>query len=477
MTDNRLVTGAKKEADAFEATIRPQSLAEFIGQEQARANLEIFIKAAKARGDALDHVLFAGPPGLGKTTLAQIMAKEMGVGFRATSGPVISKAGDLAALLTNLEERDVLFIDEIHRLNPAVEEILYPAMEDYQLDLIIGEGPAARSVRIDLAKFTLVGATTRAGLLTNPLRDRFGIPVRLNFYTIDELELVVSRGARVLGAPMARDGAREIARRARGTPRIAGRLLRRVRDFAAVAGAGMIDAAVADKALRMLEVDNEGLDALDHRYLNCIAKTYDGGPVGIETHGGGALGAARRAGGDRRAISVAAGVHRPDAARARADHEGLSPPRNVRSLAWCGSRSCRCSTTATTAPARRASSVMIDRRTMLKWMAGLGVSGFALGGYALAEPFRLNVTRYRIAPPRLAAGIVAQTRHSRRPACGRAVDAARRVSSRSSLRPTRSAPTRCCCSATSWLDTGSAGLAGRCRISYGRRRWRGSRRR
>jgi len=283
MTDNRLVTGAKKEADAFEATIRPQSLAEFIGQEQARANLKVFIEAARTRGDALDHVLFAGPPGLGKTTLAQIMSKEMGVGFRATSGPVISKAGDLAALLTNLEERDVLFIDEIHRLNPAVEEILYPAMEDFQLDLIIGEGPAARSVRIDLAKFTLVGATTRAGLLTNPLRDRFGIPIRLNFYTIDELELVVSRGARVMGAPMSADGAREIARRARGTPRIAGRLLRRVRDFAAVAGAGTIDAAVADKALQMLEVDNEGLDALDHRYLNCIAKTYDGGPVGIET--------------------------------------------------------------------------------------------------------------------------------------------------------------------------------------------------
>jgi Holliday junction DNA helicase RuvB len=283
MTDTRLVTGQKRETDAFEATIRPQSLAEFVGQEQARQNLEIFIKAARARGDALDHVLFAGPPGLGKTTLAQIMAKEMGVGFRATSGPVISKAGDLAALLTNLEERDVLFIDEIHRLNPAVEEILYPAMEDYQLDLIIGEGPAARSVRIDLAKFTLVGATTRAGLLTNPLRDRFGIPIRLNFYTIDELEMVVARGARVLGAPMARDGAREIARRARGTPRIAGRLLRRVRDFAAVAGAATIDAAVADRALRMLEVDNEGLDALDHRYLNCIAKTYEGGPVGIET--------------------------------------------------------------------------------------------------------------------------------------------------------------------------------------------------
>jgi len=282
MTD-RLVTGARKETDAFEATIRPQSLAEFIGQEQARQNLEIFIKAARTRGDALDHVLFAGPPGLGKTTLAQIMAKEMGVGFRATSGPVISKAGDLAALLTNLEERDVLFIDEIHRLNPAIEEILYPAMEDYQLDLIIGEGPAARSVRIDLAKFTLVGATTRAGLLTNPLRDRFGIPIRLNFYTIDELQSVVTRGARVLGAPMVPEGAREIARRSRGTPRIAGRLLRRVRDFAAVAGARVIDAEVADRALRMLEVDNEGLDALDHRYLDCIARTYDGGPVGIET--------------------------------------------------------------------------------------------------------------------------------------------------------------------------------------------------
>jgi Holliday junction DNA helicase RuvB len=282
MTD-RIVTAAKKEADAFEATIRPQSLDDFVGQEQARANLKVFIQAAKARGDALDHVLFAGPPGLGKTTLAQIMAKELGVGFRATSGPVISKAGDLAALLTNLEERDVLFIDEIHRLNPAVEEILYPAMEDFQLDLIIGEGPAARSVRIDLSKFTLVGATTRAGLLTNPLRDRFGIPVRLNFYTHEELELIVSRGARVLGAPMSPDGAREIARRSRGTPRIAGRLLRRVRDFAAVGNAAVIDAAVADKALRMLEVDSEGLDALDHRYLACIVKNYGGGPVGIET--------------------------------------------------------------------------------------------------------------------------------------------------------------------------------------------------
>jgi len=283
MTDTRLITPAKRETDAAEATIRPQSLDDFIGQEQARANLRVFIQAAKARGDALDHVLFAGPPGLGKTTLAQIMSKELGVGFRATSGPVISKAGDLAALLTNLEERDVLFIDEIHRLSPAVEEILYPAMEDYHLDLIIGEGPAARSVRIDLPQFTLVGATTRAGLLTNPLRDRFGIPVRLNFYTTDELQLVVERGARVLGAPMRPDGAREIARRARGTPRIAGRLLRRVRDFAAVAGADSITAEIADQALKMLEVDNEGLDALDHRYLNCIIRNYDGGPVGIET--------------------------------------------------------------------------------------------------------------------------------------------------------------------------------------------------
>jgi Holliday junction DNA helicase RuvB len=283
MSDDRLVTGARKDADALEATIRPQTLDDFTGQEQARANLRVFIQAAKARGDALDHVLFAGPPGLGKTTLAQIMAKEMGVGFRATSGPVIAKAGDLAALLTNLEERDVLFIDEIHRLSPAVEEILYPAMEDYQLDLIIGEGPAARSVKIDLAKFTLIGATTRAGLLTNPLRDRFGIPIRLNYYTHEELEQIVTRGARVLGAPMARDGAMEIARRSRGTPRIAGRLLRRVRDFAAVAGAQVIDAAVADRALRMLEVDGEGLDALDHRYLGCIIRNYEGGPVGIET--------------------------------------------------------------------------------------------------------------------------------------------------------------------------------------------------
>jgi holliday junction DNA helicase RuvB len=281
--DDRLLSPAKREQDVLDQTIRPQSLDDFTGQAQARANLKIFIQAAKTRGDALDHVLFAGPPGLGKTTLAQIMAKEMGVGFRSTSGPVIAKAGDLAALLTNLEERDVLFIDEIHRLSPAVEEILYPAMEDYQLDLIIGEGPAARSVKIDLAKFTLVGATTRAGLLTNPLRDRFGIPIRLNFYTHDELESIVTRGARILGAPMNKEGAMEIARRSRGTPRIAGRLLRRVRDFASVQKATVIDAHVADAALRMLEVDHEGLDQLDHRYLDCVIKNYDGGPVGIET--------------------------------------------------------------------------------------------------------------------------------------------------------------------------------------------------
>jgi len=280
---DRLVTGAKRETDDAEPSLRPQYLREFIGQEQARANLKVFIEAAKGRGDALDHVLFAGPPGLGKTTLAQIMARELGVGFRATSGPVIAKAGDLAALLTNLEERDVLFIDEIHRLSPAVEEILYPAMEDYQLDLIIGEGPAARSVKIDLAKFTLIGATTRTGLLTTPLRDRFGIPVRLNFYTHAELTTIVTRGAGVLKVAMAAEGAAEIARRSRGTPRVAGRLLRRVRDFAAVDKAKIITAEIADRALRQLEVDGEGLDALDHRYLSCIAKNYDGGPVGIET--------------------------------------------------------------------------------------------------------------------------------------------------------------------------------------------------
>jgi Holliday junction DNA helicase RuvB len=266
-----------------DTSLRPQRLTEFIGQQQARSNLSVFIEAARTRGEALDHVLFVGPPGLGKTTLAQIVSRELGVNFRATSGPVIAKAGDLAALLTNLEDRDVLFIDEIHRLSPAVEEILYPAMEDFQLDLIIGEGPAARSVKIDLARFTLVGATTRAGLLTNPLRDRFGIPVRLNFYSESELEEIVNRGARVLGIGMSADGANEIARRARGTPRIAGRLLRRVRDFALVDGAKSIDRASADRALTELEVDAAGLDAMDRRYLSNIAENYGGGPVGIET--------------------------------------------------------------------------------------------------------------------------------------------------------------------------------------------------
>jgi holliday junction DNA helicase RuvB len=279
----RLVTPERRDDDTAETSLRPQRLSEFIGQQKARANLAVFIEAARTRKEALDHVLFVGPPGLGKTTLAQIVARELGVNFRATSGPVIAKAGDLAALLTNLEERDVLFIDEIHRLNPAVEEILYPAMEDFQLDLIIGEGPAARSVKIDLAPFTLVGATTRAGLLTNPLRDRFGIPIRLNFYSEAELEAIVTRGARVLGIGMNADGSNEIARRARGTPRIAGRLLRRVRDFALVAGRTSIDRASADRALTELEVDAAGLDAMDRRYLSNIAENYGGGPVGIET--------------------------------------------------------------------------------------------------------------------------------------------------------------------------------------------------
>lgn len=283
MSARSLVSAERREDDVAEASLRPQRLDEFVGQQQARSNLDVFIRAARERGEALDHVLFVGPPGLGKTTLAQILARELGVNFRATSGPVIAKAGDLAALLTNLEDRDVLFIDEIHRLNPAVEEILYPAMEDFQLDLIIGEGPAARSVKIDLSRFTLVGATTRAGLLTNPLRDRFGIPVRLNFYTEAELEQIVTRAARVLGAKITPDGANEIARRARGTPRIAGRLLRRLRDFAHVDGAKAIDRAVADKALGALEVDAAGLDAMDRRYLSTIALNYGGGPVGVET--------------------------------------------------------------------------------------------------------------------------------------------------------------------------------------------------
>ncbi len=282
-SDDRLIDATAALEDGAEASLRPQLLKEFVGQRQARENLSIFIEAAKQRAEALDHVLFAGPPGLGKTTLAQIVARELGVNFRATSGPVIAKAGDLAALLTNLQERDVLFIDEIHRLSPAVEEILYPAMEDFELDLIIGDGPAARSVRIDLAPFTLVGATTRSGMITTPLRDRFGIPVRLNFYEDDELEAIVVRGAKVLGIELSADGAKEIAHRSRGTPRIAGRLLRRVRDFASVAGEGVIDAKIADQALTRLEVDRRGLDGLDHRYLRAIAIDFGGGPVGVET--------------------------------------------------------------------------------------------------------------------------------------------------------------------------------------------------
>ena len=283
MSDHTLTSPVAGRDDPLDVSLRPTGFAEFVGQAEARANLQVFIEAAKRRKAALDHVLFVGPPGLGKTTLAQIVARELGVGFRGTSGPVIAKAGDLAALLTNLEERDVLFIDEIHRLNPAVEEILYPAMEDFQLDLIIGEGPAARSVKIDLAKFTLIGATTRAGLLTTPLRDRFGIPVRLNFYTPEELVKIVERGARLLGVGMAKDGAMEIARRSRGTPRIAGRLLRRVTDFALVDGASEITRSVADKALLRLDVDGRGLDQLDRRYLTTIASFYGGGPVGIDT--------------------------------------------------------------------------------------------------------------------------------------------------------------------------------------------------
>jgi Holliday junction DNA helicase RuvB len=281
--DDRAVSPARRDEDAAEASLRPQTLKEFIGQKASRENLATFIQAARDRGEALDHVLLHGPPGLGKTTLAQIVARELGVGFRATSGPVIARAGDLAAILTNLQPRDVLFIDEIHRLQPAIEEILYPAMEDFQLDLIIGEGPAARSVRIDLPPFTLVGATTRSGLLATPLRDRFGIPLRLIFYTPEELLRIVTRGASLLGLDLTKDGAIEIARRSRGTPRIAGRLLRRVRDIASVAGQSPVNRAIADAALTRLEVDKRGLDEMDRRYLRRMAEHHGGGPVGVET--------------------------------------------------------------------------------------------------------------------------------------------------------------------------------------------------
>jgi len=283
MSDDRLVAADAAPGEAYDRALRPQTLSEFVGQSQAKGNLKVFIDAARGRAEALDHVLLFGPPGLGKTTLAQIVARELGVGFRATSGPILAKAGDLAAILTNLEPRDVLFIDEIHRLSPNVEEILYPAMEDHVLDLIIGEGPSARSVRIDLAPFTLVGATTRAGLLATPLRDRFGIPLRLEFYSADELTAVVRGTARKMGAAIDEAGAREIASRARGTPRIAGRLLRRVRDFASAEGAETISKLVAARALARLEVDEAGLDSLDRRFLRALIENYGGGPVGMDT--------------------------------------------------------------------------------------------------------------------------------------------------------------------------------------------------
>ena len=269
--------------DDLDRSLRPQTLDDFVGQQEARANLRVFIESARMRGQAMDHTLFHGPPGLGKTTLAQIMAHELGVNFRMTSGPVLARAGDLAAILTNLEARDVLFIDEIHRLNPAVEEVLYPALEDFELDLVIGEGPAARTVRIELQPFTLVGATTRMGLLTTPLRDRFGIPTRLQFYTVDELDHIVTRGARLLNIESEPSGTLEIAKRARGTPRIAGRLLRRVVDFALVEGDGRLTRKIADTALTRLGVDHLGLDGADRRYLSLIAENYAGGPVGAET--------------------------------------------------------------------------------------------------------------------------------------------------------------------------------------------------
>ncbi len=327
MSDDRTISAARAPEDAAEATLRPQTLAEFTGQQSSRENLAIFITAARDRSEALDHVLLHGPPGLGKTTLAQIVARELGVGFRATSGPVIQRAGDLAAILTNLQPRDVLFIDEIHRLQPAIEEVLYPAMEDFQLDLIIGEGPAARSVRIDLAPFTLVGATTRAGLLATPLRDRFGIPLRLVFYTPEELARIVARGAEKLDFVLTADGATEIARRSRGTPRIAGRLLRRVRDFAHVAGDRPVDRAIADAALLRLEVDALGLDGMDRRYLRRIAEHHAGGPVGVETLAAALGGGARHAGGRGGALSDPGGSGAADQPRPRAGRARLAAPR------------------------------------------------------------------------------------------------------------------------------------------------------